>query len=415
MKKDHKQKQKGGVGILSPTVAGTGNHSTVMRIAGCLVERFGYTLSDCKKESERADVLANVQVKDRPRRDGVKKRLFLVPVLNKQAPNMIASIVNADQVSCFIALHALKAGRHLLRHSIPFAIILGGTDVNEFQRKSTDDRKRILACLRLARIVVAFSKPLAVLARQICPCIQKVVVIPQAVDAAALRKDASSFGSSEACMKNSSAHRHIFLLPASIRGVKDPFYLIPAFEKLSKLDRSIKLEIVGAPLDLKMVQELKEIVKNSCNIEYLGLVPRSTLLAMICRPECAAVLNSSKSEGMSGVLLETMSLGKCPVVVRGIKGNEAIVRHNVTGYIFTDNNDSFLDIAKAIVAMRSKKWNVQKTENGRENDPGGESATSLASIDSVLAQARQYTESFHSVEAEAQAYQSVIEELQTGL
>ncbi|OWK13935.1 GLT1D1, partial [Cervus elaphus hippelaphus] len=50
---------------------------------------------------------------------------------------------------------------------------------------------------------------------------------------------------------------------------------------------------------------------------------------------CFAVVNSSVSEGMSAAILEAMDL-EVPVLARNIPGNSAVVKHEVTGLLFSD-------------------------------------------------------------------------------
>ena len=63
--------------------------------------------------------------------------------------------------------------------------------------------------------------------------------------------------------------------------------------------------------------------------------------------EADAVVNSSVSEGMSNVLMESMSVGTV-CVVRANAGNRALIAHNQNGMLF-GTPEEFVDAAQRVL------------------------------------------------------------------
>mmetsp|Transcript_12573 Transcript_12573/g.18799 ORF Transcript_12573/g.18799 Transcript_12573/m.18799 type:complete len:372 (+) Transcript_12573:49-1164(+) len=351
------------VGFIAPTVVGTGNLTTCERIVRALEKKH----------------------------DGFhRKKIVLINAMDPQARCKMQKCANDRKVRCFIGLHAFKAGRLLVDQNIPYAIILGGTDVNQYSSLSPSKRAIVKKCLKQARIVVAFSKSLKRAALDICPDIQSISIIPQAVNVKRLREVAikgMAQTSKEKPEKKSRA-KFVFLLPASIRSVKDPFYLAPAFIEWAKSEPRVCLRVYGAPLDKTMVKKFGEFLPGS-PIEYRGLISKEQLLVEIGK--CVAVLNTSRSEGMSGAILEAMALASCPVVVREIPGNTDIVCHNVNGYVFKDP-ESFLMIAKELIIRERFQKHHSK----------------LAKREEVIKSALDSVQTVHSVDLEATNYHRLV-------
>ncbi|GAB5361870.1 hypothetical protein AAMO2058_000750100 [Amorphochlora amoebiformis] len=361
--------------VVAPTLQGTGNHTTCMRIAQGLMSR-------------------------PMEEDGTSKRLpamevSVVGALKPRAKKEILQKVQKGRVRCLIGLHALKAGRHLIDQKLPYAIIIGGTDVNEYEFLDTPSKKIVQTCLQKARIIIAFSRSLRNSVLKMSTNVKsKIRIIPQAVQiphlCTPLAQPEVSF---EADEKPHTPRSHVFFLPASIRAVKDPLYLVQAFKTWhqSYPHLGVTLRIAGAPLDSKMVAKLKR--ECGPGVEYVGLLTREQTIGEMRR--CAAVINSSVSEGMSGVILEAMALGKSPVIVRAIEGNLDIVSHNKTGYTYKTPK-KFLAIAKAIVEYRNTPTSEAKRKTVDER-----SGVEIAPPQEVIENAVKVVRSEHSTEKEA--------------
>ena len=75
------------------------------------------------------------------------------------------------------------------------------------------------------------------------------------------------------------------------------------------------------------------------------------------------MINCSHSEGMSSSILEAM-LYKCPVYVKDIEGNTAIVENNKNGFIFSNPEDlvELLEIPYCDIVNNAYEY-VKKNHN----------------------------------------------------
>jgi glycosyltransferase involved in cell wall biosynthesis len=136
---------------------------------------------------------------------------------------------------------------------------------------------------------------------------------------------------------------NVILLPAALRPIKDPLFLL---EALCLHSASCAVEpatrfcllIVGPSLDedtLRCVQDACAVHPQVC--KYTGLQPRQVVLHWMA--SCFCVANTSHSEGMSGTILEAMAVG-CPVLARRNAGNCGLVNHRVNGFLFSSATEA---------------------------------------------------------------------------
>jgi len=69
-----------------------------------------------------------------------------------------------------------------------------------------------------------------------------------------------------------------------------------------------------------------------------------------------AIVNSSRSEGVSNAIMEAMALG-VPVLARNCAGNRSIVTHNKTGLLFGTDQE-FLTLAQQLLKDERLKQNL---------------------------------------------------------
>jgi glycosyltransferase involved in cell wall biosynthesis len=158
---------------------------------------------------------------------------------------------------------------------------------------------------------------------------------------------------------------NVILLPAALRPIKDPLYLLDALRLHSSSCQSnsaanrFRLVIVGPSLDestLHSVQEACRMLPELCT--YIGVQPRRMILRWMTSSFCVA--NTSESEGMSGTILEAMAVG-CPVVARQNAGNCNLVQHGVTGFIFSSAAQALhqcVELANQGIALRTSICNA---------------------------------------------------------
>lgn len=305
----------------------------------------------------------------------------------------VNKFVKTDGFQCAIGIHAWRAGRLLLDCPVPFAIIFGGTDLNEYDRDK-EKLETMTKAIRKAKYLVAFSSSMKNQAVVLWPdCEEKIILQPQAVCV-----EPSGFLFHDYCKQVIDAqrqhkisngylsHKHtgltVFLLVAGLRRVKDPLYLAESISEWHKDDNSIHLVIVGPELDTEFAREIKSKVQRFPGVHIFPPLPACDLHAAM--QSCFAVVNSSTSEGMASALLESMALG-VPVLARIIPGNSAVIKHKETGILY-NSPEEFIALAKEL--KKSPQLRNYITTN-----------------------AKKYIGEHHSVEKETKTYKWLVKKL----
>ncbi|XP_059264171.1 glycosyltransferase 1 domain-containing protein 1 isoform X2 [Mustela nigripes] len=250
-----------------------------------------------------------------------------------ESSSEIARFIEAENLEAALALHLYRGGRLLRGHGIPFGIIFGGTDLNEDvnHREKNEVMGKVL---EEARFAVAFTESMKEAAQTQWPHArgkiyvqsQGVVTVPNAAFSwdTFLRRSG---------INQSADNLYIFLLVCGLRQVKDPLYLVDVFSEWHREEPNVYMVIAGPAVDPVFTREVKARVKRTAGVRLLGEMPQEDLHAAL--KNCFAVVNSSVSEGMSAAILEAMDL-EVPVLARNIPGNAAVVKHEVTGLLFSD-------------------------------------------------------------------------------
>lgn len=122
--------------------------------------------------------------------------------------------------------------------------------------------------------------------------------------------------------------RYIYLLPAGLRPVKDVLFLASAFEQWHADDPEVALLIVGHGADEDYADHVRAVARVNAGVYVSPALPQDCLFRALT--QCSAVVNTSVSEGMCGVLVEAMFYD-CPILARRNAGNSAIIAHEVRG------------------------------------------------------------------------------------
>nr|XP_020041130.1 glycosyltransferase 1 domain-containing protein 1 [Castor canadensis] len=310
---------------------------------------------------------------------------ILRDVFNFESPAEIADLIAAENLDAALALHLYRGGRLLQGHQIPFGVIFGGTDLNE-DANQLEKSEVMGKVLEEARFAVAFTESMKEKAQTQWPHAkgkiyvqsQGIVTTPNAAfdwDTFLQRSDISQ----------SADALHVFLLICGLRQVKDPLYLVDAFSEWHQEEPGVYLVIVGPEVDPEFTREVKAKVKRAAGVRLVGEMPQEDLHAVV--KNCFALVNSSVSEGMSAAILEAMDL-EVPVLARNIPGNAAVVKHEVTGLLFSDPQE-FVQLAKRLMS-----------------DPALERE--------IVANGREYVRRRHSWQVERDTYQSLARKLAPG-
>ncbi|KAL8594417.1 hypothetical protein ACOMHN_018125 [Nucella lapillus] len=266
-----------------------------------------------------------------------------------------------QQVDVLIGIHAFRTGRVLKDCTVPYILILGGTDVNEFYRDDHHMTVMTEAVMR-ARCVVSFSE--------------------------SLQRKAQDLWDHQGIVDGNN--RFLFLLVGAIRPVKNPLYLIRCFSEWHQTFPKVLLLIVGPVSDEEYYKkEFQPALEKSAGAvtHIRGLTFEEVHSAMT---HSFALVNSSESEGMSLAILEAMQL-KVPVLARNIPGNQAIVEDGRTGVLFS-SPEEFREKASQLMAdaaYRSKLIEEAATHVIRHHSAEQEEASYLDLLHCCLHQSRE--------------------------
>ncbi|XP_054906589.1 glycosyltransferase 1 domain-containing protein 1 isoform X3 [Poeciliopsis prolifica] len=249
-----------------------------------------------------------------------------------------------------LAIHLFKAGRLLLDLRLPFGVIFGGTDINEDVK---DEQKRVVMkqVLLKARFAVAFTEKLKEEAEFVLVSPDsKIYVQPQGIQT----EEAEQFCWTE-FLRSSEWHS----------------------ENLHNI-----LIIIGPKVDPALTAEVEAVVQRAAGVFLAQERSQQELHAAMKR--CFAVVNSSVSEGMSAAILEAMDL-RVPVLVRNIPGNAAVVKHGVTGLLFSSPQE-FVHQSQRLLSDQELRERVVRS-------------------------GKLYVEEHHSVKEERETYQRLMDKL----
>ncbi|XP_065054642.1 glycosyltransferase 1 domain-containing protein 1-like [Rhopilema esculentum] len=263
----------------------------------------------------------------------------------------LAAYVSSNAIDFIIGIHAFRAGKLLCDCKVPYAIIFGGTDLNEHHK----DKEKLFfmsKAVSKARKCVAFNNAMKQKAISFWEeAKDKVIVQPQAVEVH-VSDQTYHIGANlsdwekEVILNNNAI---IFLLVASLRPVKDPFYLVETIAAWHKADNRIHLVVVGPEIDIRYSKEFKDSVTNTPGIICIDRQSPANLQSLITR--AFALVNTSKSEGMAGAILEAMSL-RVLVLARWNDGNASVIEHRKTGLLFT-KPEEFRSLAEEALSDES--------------------------------------------------------------
>jgi len=238
-------------------------------------------------------------------------------------------LLGGNHFDTAIGIHLLSAGKILIQTSLPFSIVIGGTDINVGIHNPAS-RETMHTVIQKARYCICPHQDAKDRVASLWPeQEQKIRIIPHGIDVCP-----SDYNVREALTLNNNDH--ILFLPSGIRDVKDPLFAIPVIQKWHRVNPHIHLVIAGNPLDALLTKQLKKIAKKEHDIHYLGALSREDTHAVM--QQANIVLNTSRSEGLSNALLEAMMLGT-PILARNVAGNSSLIRHQENGFLFTNEED----------------------------------------------------------------------------
>lgn len=323
-----------GGGAATATAAIAQHLTSLGHTATVLTSRF----RDLQGESGDGDVrvVRCPAIRKRPDRSGIPEMFSFLA----SAGLMLGSVIRKHRIEASIVFFSFPCGPlglwGLMRGNVPYVISLRGGDVpgNEaalapLHRLLTPLRRLIF---RKSGAVVANSHGLKEMSERADP--YPVQVIPNGVDTDFFYP-AEGFGEGEAEQRSFA-----FLFVGRFQIQKNLFYLI---DQMASLKRSgvgpFVLHLVG---DGPQRGELQTHAKNrgieAC-LAWHGWVEKGRLREIYRSADC--FVNPSLYEGMPNVVLEAVACG-LPVIASRVAGNDEVVRHGETGWLFDlDKPDAF--------------------------------------------------------------------------
>ena len=226
-------------------------------------------------------------------------RTVKVRDVNIETVVSLAHVLITERTSLVIGIHAYRSGRLLLDCGVPYIIILGGTDMNEYLNEG-DKALLIRRVINQACAVVAFDNNLLLKLLHFMPHAKcKTFLIPQAVSVTPVAQLVNNTSEAIRSELGVGVEDILILLPAGIRPVKDVLFAVNAIALWHKEDSRVKLRIVGPVLDETYAEEVcialgDENINNCCR--YCGPLVQEELHAAMRTANI--VINTSTSEGM---------------------------------------------------------------------------------------------------------------------
>eukprot|EP00943_MAST-04B_sp_MAST-4B-sp1_P001764 g1764.t1 len=347
------------INILSDMTPMTGNATTALRWRRILSTRYKVRIIDTRQESDRA-------------------KYMLKAYHNVNSHNKKEKTGNRE-FSIVLALNATKSIPFLSNYDHEYIVIAGGTDINH-------NLGKCINILKQAKYIVTFTN---VMQNKIKETIntrpENIITIPQSVDVLSLNLNSNinSYGKRwfrkqyDDNYVNSNTNKSnndlLILLPAGIRPVKDPGYLIDVVNNQAKFHsnynsnttnkntRKIKLILIGPVRDEKLFTNLK-----SKESKYFKIHPPVQLKEMlVAMKEADVVVNTSLSEGMSGAILEAMAIGT-PVMARNIPANKALLFEKNVGILFSSPEDFINKLHDSFIKKDKEKDIHELIERAKE-------------------------------------------------
>ncbi|WP_245804764.1 glycosyltransferase [Halobacillus hunanensis] len=254
------------------------------------------------------------------------------------------TLPTADLVHGFHAYHFYKFMQKLDHKPDPYMVTITGTDLNHdlFDEKK---RKDVFASLRGAEAIHVFDdKAKSIIINELPEIEDKIFTIAQG----------NSDFPGETPPVEKAEDTFLFVLPAGIRKVKNVPAAIHMMQELHDKFPRVRLWLVGPIIEEEEGKTVQELVCQYDWVQYLGQVPHSTMGSIYQRAD--VVINTSHSEGQPSSLIEAMGYS-LPVLVSNNPGNQSIVSHLETGFVYNDPNE-FLDYSEQIINNNEIKQKI---------------------------------------------------------
>ncbi|MBM7659242.1 glycosyltransferase involved in cell wall biosynthesis [Bacillus mesophilus] len=216
----------------------------------------------------------------------------------------------------------------------PYILTNGGTDIN-YDLANPAQVAEMNQMIQAASAITVFTEDGRSIVQSLFP--DKIIkIIPQSVwfeD----RNDAD--------VLQLPKGNPIIFLPAGIRAIKDPLYVWKEIKELKKTFQNLQFIIAGIVIEKDLFHEIDKLCKQYDWVHFLEDVPFYQMKQLYEHADIT--INTSVTEGQSSSIIEAMYNG-CPVLVRANEGNLSLVKHEETGFVFTDQQSFFMMATKLL-------------------------------------------------------------------
>jgi glycosyltransferase involved in cell wall biosynthesis len=336
-------------------------------------------------------VTGNAITAERWRRSLVSKGLAVkvLPVGQISVPLLLEEI-DRFRPDLLHGHHALRSGRLLLdpevngRYgNVPVIVSPAGTDING-DLEDPEKKETVFGICRHSRAIVAQGQGTLERMGKLMPELgAKIVHVP---------KSFMWFGESACDLRAACGWTRddfVFFMPAGIRPVKGNLECLRALESLHTVRPKMRAVFAGPVLDVDYARrfeaEIKRLTAFAC---WISTIPPEAMRSAYGGAD--VVLNASRAEGLSNVLLEAIASGK-PVLASDIPGNRWVIlgdNGGPCGCLFEPGSISdFVRQAVRLIDDEQLRRELAKAglaRAGQWPDPGTESDRLIATYREAL-------------------------------
>ncbi|HXG62737.1 MAG TPA: glycosyltransferase [Planctomycetota bacterium] len=262
--------------------------------------------------------------------EGLRDRGHDMEILDVSGPaaaERVSAALGSVRPDVVHLYHAYKAGRFAaLLERRPTVLTVSGTDLNDYV--ADPERARVIGeALRRVPVLLTYNSSLAERVTRFFPdAAGRLRVIPKGVR---LGNDPFDLRGAAEIPQGS----FLFVQAGGIRPVKDN---LAALDGLAPLKSHAALVFAGPILDADYGRTFAARLAAEPWARHVPFVPPSAMAAVYRQAD--AVLNTSRSEGLSNALIEAMACGR-PVLAADIPGNRDLIRPEVTGLLYSGPED----------------------------------------------------------------------------